>query len=258
MNMVLLATATLALGVSLGLSGYGGFLVPPLLVWLCGFDDPRRAVAHALVAALVPALLGAHLYHRRHPTSLLLVGVLCAGTVPGVLAGRWLTGALPATWLHVLIGLAVLAAGLAILAPLPHRAGTDPLRGADAHGRLRQPWLVAVGLTAGILSGVAGVVVGVGGPLVTTPVLMACGVALAPAVGAGLTNSVVVSLLGAGSLLDQVTLDPVVVLVTAVPQLVGVVIGIRLQPRVDVTLLTRVVSGLAVVAGIGFILQVGS
>src|SRR3990170_4539140 len=72
MSLAVLAAATLALGVCLGVSGYGGFLVPPLLVWLAGFDDPSRAVAHALIAAAAPSLLGAALYRRHHRTPRLL------------------------------------------------------------------------------------------------------------------------------------------------------------------------------------------
>jgi uncharacterized protein len=250
MNLLLLAAATLLLGVCVGMSGYGGFLVPPLLVWLAAFDDPRRAVAHALVAASVPALLGAILYRRRHRIPLLLVVVLCAGTVPGIVAGKALTSVVPATGLQVLIGAAVLAAGLLLLV---RPAGAEPATSTSRPG-----WLVPLTLGAGVLSGVAGVVVGVGGPLVTTPLLLAGGVALAPAVGAGLANSVLVCLLGAGSLLTDVTLDATVVVVTAVPQLVGVVLGVWLHPRVDAVSLTRVVSAVAVVVGIGFIFRAAS
>jgi uncharacterized membrane protein YfcA len=254
-QLLLLAAATLAIGVCLGLSGYGGFLVPPLLVWLAGFDDPSRAVAHALLAALAPAVVGAALYRRHHRTPGPLTLLLCAGTVPGIVAGRLLTSAVPDTWLRVLIGCAVLAAGVALVA----RPRDDQPPDAHSAAPLTRPsrWSVPVGLTAGLLSGMAGVVVGVGGPLVTTPVLMSTGVALAPAVGAGLTNSVVVSVLGAASLLDHVTLDVSVLLPTALPQLVGVVIGVRLHSRVDATLLTRIVSVLAVVVGLAFIVHRG-
>ena len=252
MNLLLLVVAMLAIGLCLGLSGYGGFLVPPLLVWLCEFDDPRRAVAHALLAATIPSLIGAYLYRRAHAAPALLTAVLCLGTVPGIVAGRLLSTAVPDAVLHVLIGTAVLAAGVALVARRPRPVATDRAVTRPArHGRL-----LPAALLAGVLSGVAGVVVGVGGPLVTTPVLMSSGVALAPAVGAGLANSVVVSLLGTASLLDDVSLDPVVLLATGVPQLVGVVVGVRLAPRVHGTVLTRVVSAVAVAVGMQFIVGV--
>jgi uncharacterized membrane protein YfcA len=247
MSLTLLAAATLALGVCLGVSGYGGFLVPPLLVWLAGFDDPSRAVAHALVAATLPSLLGAALYRRDHRTPWPLVLALCAGTLPGVLVGRWLTEVASDLLLHVLIGLAVLAAGVALV------VGRRAPRGETSDRRPRL--VVPTALGAGLLSGVAGVVVGVGGPLVTTPVLVSSGIPLSAAVGAGLANSVLVCVLGAASLLDRVDLDPAVLLAIALPQVVGVVVGVRLHPRVRGDWLTRLVAAVAVVVGIGFIVQ---
>jgi uncharacterized protein len=246
MSLLLLAVATFAVGICLGLSGYGGFLMPPLLVWLVGFD-PSQAVAHVLLAATPPSLLGAMLYRRTHRTPWLLIATLCAGTVPGIIAGRWLAGAASDALLHALIGVAVLLAGVALIAGRP--ASTVP---SPAGQRRAAP----AALGAGALSGVAGVAVGVGGPLVTTPVLLSSGVMLPAAIGAGLANAVLVCLLGAASLFgDVATLDPVVLLVTALPQLIGVVIGVRLHPRVGATLLTRAIAALAVVVGTGFILQ---
>lgn len=260
MSLLLLATATLALGVCLGISGYGGFLVPPLLVWLAGFDDPSRAVAHALVAATVPSLLGAVLYRRNHRTPWALVVALCAGTVPGVLLGRWLTGAASDVLLHLLLGAAVLAAGIALVArrgspAVAATAEPDAEPGPEAEPPRPARHLVPTALGAGVLSGIAGVVVGVGGPLVTTPVLLSSGIPLSTAVGAGLANSVVVCVLGAASLLDRVSLDAAVLLATALPQLVGVLVGVRLHPRVRTSLLTRLVAALAVVVGVGFLVQ---
>jgi uncharacterized protein len=260
MNLALLAAATLVLGVCLGVSGYGGFLVPPLLIWLAGFDDPSRAVAHALIAAAGPSLLGAVLYRRNHRTPRSLLIALCAGTVPGILAGRWLAEVASDVLLHVLIGVAVLLAGVAVVARRPRPGltqgvGADPDDPVDREGRQPGRRAIPAALGAGGLSGVAGVVVGVGGPLVTTPVLLSTGIPLAAAVGAGLANSVVVCLLGAASLLDRVTLDPVVLLATALPQLLGVFIGVRLHPRVGTTVLTRTVAAVAIVVGTGFIIQ---
>jgi uncharacterized membrane protein YfcA len=251
MTLLLLIVATFVLGIVLGLSGYGGFLVPPLLVALYGYD-PRTAVALALLAGVVPALLGAHLYHRAHRTPRSLVLWLCAGSVPGIVLGRLASAVVPDRWLQVLIGLAVLVAGIAlVLRQLrQHQRRTAAPGTPQPEGRL-----AAAAAGGGFLGGVAAVVVGVGGPLVTTPILVSRGIALGPAVGAGMANAVVVSVLGAASLLDQVTLDPVVLLGTAVPQLVGIVAGVRLRPYIGATFLTRVVSVVAVATGIVFITQ---
>lgn len=247
MDWIGLGVACLAIGVALGLSGYGGFLVPPALVWLLGLD-PRAAVAHALLASLLPALLGAVLYRREHGVSGRLVLLLCLGTVPGVVLGEVVSRALPPWLLQVLIGLAVLAAGLVLL----RRVRRPVADVADGAGPARAP--APTTLAAGGLSGAAGVVVGVGGPLVTTPLLVASGVALAPAVGAGLANNVVVAAAGSTTLLTRVDLDLAVLAVATVPQLLGVVAGVRWRSRVPTALLALVVALVAVASGVVLVL----
>ncbi len=251
----------LVVGTCLGLSGYGGFLVPPLLVWALDLD-PRTAVAHALLASLLPALLGAALYRRGHGLDARLVLLLCAGTVPGVLLGGALSRASPAWLLQAAIGAAVLVAGLALVRPR-HRvpAQDQPERDLDARTTstttptrtVTRTASTPATLTAGVLSGTAGVVVGVGGPLVTTPVLVAGGVALAPAVGAGLANNALVAGIGSLSLLPDVTLDAAVLAVVAGTQLVGVVAGVRLRPRVPAAAMSRLVAAVAVLTGLAFL-----
>jgi uncharacterized membrane protein YfcA len=245
---LLVVVGCLAVGTVLGLSGYGGFLVPPLLVWLLDVD-PRSAVAHALLASLLPALLGAVLYRREHGVSTRLVVLLCLGTLPGVLVGEAVSRALPPAVLQVLIGLAVLAAGVVLL----RRARRPVPEAADASAdQTRVP--APTTLAAGGVSGVAGVVVGVGGPLVTTPLLVASGVALAPAVGAGLANNVVVAAAGSTTLLTRVDLDPGVLLAVTVPQLVGVLAGVRWRSRVPTAVLAVGVALVAVASGLVLVL----
>ncbi|GAB4066151.1 hypothetical protein GCM10028777_17890 [Angustibacter speluncae] len=249
MEWVWVGVACLVIGVALGLSGYGGFLVPPVLVGLLGLD-PRAAVAHALLASLLPALLGAVLYRREHGVSARLVLLLCLGTLPGVLLGEVVSRALPTWVLQVLIGLAVLVAGLVLL-----RRARRPVPAVDEHddpARAQVP--PARTLAAGGLSGVAGVVVGVGGPLVTTPLLVASGVALGPAVGAGLANNVVVAAAGSATLLARVDLDAAVLAVATVPQLLGVVAGVRWRSRVPAGLLALGVALVAVASGVVLVL----
>lgn len=253
MEWVGVLVGCLVVGTCLGLSGYGGFLVPPLLVWALGMD-PREAVAHALLASLLPALLGAALYRRGHGLDARLVLLLCAGTVPGVLLGGALSRASPPWLLQAAIGAAVLVAGLALVRPVRRRPASDPAVAAPGStGRRTGGAGTPATLAAGVLSGTAGVVVGVGGPLVTTPVLVAGGVALAPAVGAGLANNAVVAGIGSLGLLPDVTLDPAVLAVVAGTQLVGVVAGVRWRPRVPTTAMARLVAAVAVFTGAAFL-----
>lgn len=223
--LALVAALVLLIGISVGVSGYGGFLVPILLVVVLGMD-PRSAVAHGLISFVVPGLIGAWLYWRKqNRPSMRVVLALCAGTVPGVLVGRVISVALPEVVLQVLVALLVAAAGISMLVRR-RRAARTP---GAAVSRSR---LAVAAVIAGFLAGIVSVLAGVGGPLVTVPVLVAMGAELAPAVGAALLNSVFNVALGAGALADLVHIDWPVLVVITLAQLVGMPIGAWLHDRI--------------------------
>lgn len=248
MDVALVAVLVLAIGVSLGISGYGGFLIPALLVAVLHMGT-RDAVAHALVSFILPGMVGAYLYWRReNRPSWSLALWLCVGTVPGTLAGRAVSVSVADVVLQIVLGLVVLVAGLALLVPRRATAG-----GASSIGTRLPARFVPVVLLAGFLGGVAAVVAGVGGPLVTVPILMSVGVELAPLVGAALLNSVVVAAFGAVSLLTAVTIDPLVLATITTAQVAGVPLGVWLQRRVRPSLLIPVIASAAVLAGVALV-----
>lgn len=223
--IALVGALVLLIGVSVGVSGYGGFLVPILLVVALGMD-PRSAVAHGLLSFILPGLVGAWLYWRKQQRpSLRIVLALCAGTVPGVLAGRLISAALSDLVLQVLVALLVAAAGLSMF--LRRRRATR-----EPAVAVRPRRLAGAAAGAGFLAGIASVLAGVGGPLVTVPVLVAMGAELAPAVGASLLASVVNVALGAGALSGLVQVDWPVLIVITVTQLAGMPIGAWLHDRI--------------------------
>jgi len=249
MDLLLIAALVLAIGVSLGLSGYGGFLVPALLVAVLHLAT-RDAVATGLLSFVLPGVLGAWLYWRQeNRPSWYLTLLLCLGTVPGVLVGRLVSVSVADVTLQVLLGAVVIASGLFLLLRRRPPAGPPPPGGP----RRLPARLVPAVLGAGFLGGLAAVVAGVGGPLVTVPILMSFGLDLAPLVGAALLNSVVVSLLGAASLLGAVHVDPLVLAVVTLAQLAGVPVGVWLQRRVRPARLVPVIAVVSAVTGVGLV-----
>jgi uncharacterized protein len=235
-----LGVLVLAIGVSLGLSGIGGFLIPPLLVALAGFET-RAAVADALISFVPSGVLGAMLSWRSQPFSRSLTVALCVGTVPGVVAGRELSLALSQGTLQDLLAGAVVVAAIFLLLVRPHRPGRK--RRIDGRFGL---WLVAA---TGFVGGALTVLAGVGGPLVAVPALVLLGVATAAAVAAALVASVVGSALGAIALAPSIDNFhwPVLALVIAA-QLAGVATGVWLRSRVPARRLPQLVAVVALVA----------
>jgi uncharacterized protein len=254
-SLILVAVLVLAIGVSLGLSGYGGFLIPALLVAVLHMGT-RDAVAHGLLSFVCPGIVGAWLYWRQeNRPSWYLTLLLCAGTVPGVLIGRQVSVSVANVTLQLVLGVVVLVSGLTLF--LRRRPGAGPAAsGAVGRtaGRRELPGRLAIVVAvAGFLGGLAAVVAGVGGPLITVPILISFGLELAPLVGAALLNSVVVSLLGAASLIGAVSIDPLALAVVTVAQLSGVPVGVWLQRRVKAARLLPIIAAASAIAGVGLV-----
>lgn len=249
MALSLIAALVFCIGISLGISGYGGFLIPAILASVSHLGA-RDAVAHGLISFIVPGIVGAVLYWRRErKPSWFVAGWLCVGTVPGVFAGRMLSGVLDQRLLGLILAVVVLLAGIGLLAQRRLRR-TQPPRES------RSPAVSATVVGgAGLFGGAAAVLTGVGGPLITVPLLTAFGYEVTTLIGAAILNSVLVSVLAASSLLSIVTIDPVLLLIISAVQVVGVAIGVRLQPKVGAGRLTVFIAVASIVVGIGLIVR---
>lgn len=235
MALALVSALVLLIGVSLGLSGIGGFLIPPLLVAALGVP-PRAAVAAALISFVPSGLLGAWLYRRQRSFDLRLALALGLGTLPGVAIGREISLSLSEATLQRVLAVAVLAAAAALVLVHPGR-----------HARSRRTFgpAVAIGCVAGVLT----VLAGVGGPLVAVPALLLLGIDSAAAVGAALLASVVGSGLGAVALLPEASGLTAGTLAAVIGfQLAGVTAGVTLRTRIPTARLPQLIAGTAAVS----------
>lgn len=126
-----------------------------------------------------------------------------------------------------------------------HR-GTEPDTKADTgantqHGPRHHPrhglaLLIAGGLVVGVASGMFGV----GGPLLTVPLLVAIGTPILPALAAAQVQSVIISGVGTVGYLSQSAIDWPLALIVGIPELLGVVIGWRIARRVPTRHLKRI------------------
>lgn len=223
--LALIGAAVLVIGFSLGVSGLGGFLVPALLVAILGME-PTTAVFHGLVSFLIPGVIGAWMYWRKDQRPSWRIAILlCVGTLPGLIVGRQISLAASPTVLQLILAAIVVGSAVLLLAQGRRRDRES----------VQPPARVAVPAagSAGFLGGISTVLAGVGGPLVTVPVLAACGMALTPVIGAALLNSVFGVAMGVVLLAGTVQLQPTVLVVITAAQLIGVPIGARWQDRLD-------------------------
>jgi uncharacterized membrane protein YfcA len=150
-------------GILSGLFAIGGAIVMvPLLVWRAGMDQ-RRAAATSLVAIIPTAVASSATYLVHADIDFVAAALMAIGSIGGAIIGSRLLGRLPLEWLRWLFIAFILLIAAYLLyhvtVPEPvHALAISPLIGAGY-----------VGL--GVLTGVASGLFGIGGAIISVPLL---------------------------------------------------------------------------------------
>jgi uncharacterized membrane protein YfcA len=177
-------------GFAAGLLGIGGGLVvvAPLAAVLEAKGVPREmalhmAVASALATIVATAVSSTVAHHRRGAVRWPLVLGLAPAMVAGSLLGAQVVAALPARGLALVVGGVAAAAGARML------LGLTPAPGARVPG----PGLLA---GAGVVIGAVSAMVGIGGGVMTVPLLVRRRLAMGQAVGTSAALGLPIALTG--------------------------------------------------------------
>lgn len=225
----LVAVALLA-GVGITTVGPGGVFVTAALYGLT--DLSSAAVAGTASATFVATgLLGSGAYVRS--------GELTAGPAreaAAILSATGLAGALAGTRLNLAVGdrlfgalLAAFLAGVGVLVAYRELVGIEPggiLTGGAGRRRLA---LALVGSAVGVLGGM----LGVGGPVVAVPALVALGMGMLRAVAVAQVQSIFLALFATVGYWTVGAVDVATAVLVGVPQLVGVLVGWRVAHLVS-------------------------
>lgn len=234
-----MALAALAIGIAVGATGIGGFLLIPVLWW--ALDVPlRHAMGTTLIASAANGLLATVLFARRGSMPWAIAAPLSAGGVVCAFAGGVLTAMLPALVLAKLLG-AVIAIGSAYaLVKRAPDAGALPSRPA---------LLFVIGLISGLIAGLTGA----GGPLISVPLMTLAGFPYLATVASSQALQLVASAAGGAAYwLDGAVLGQALLIVIPA-ELAGIWAGVRLAHRLDVATARRVLAILGVVIGVGLL-----
>jgi uncharacterized protein len=244
-TLVLLGLFGLAAGVGTTALGPGGVLITIGLFLLSGL--PPAAVSGTAIAANAGgALLGTGVFVRSghlggagtRRLALVLVGAAAVGTPLGVIANAHVSGGA----FGMLLGACVIAIGALVYLRERHgRAGaTAPKPGNTAPpARLIAPIGFAVAVVSGLF--------GLGGQLLSVPLLISIGVAMLPGLGAAQAQSIVIAGVGTVGYAIRGAIAWPLVPVVGVPLLAGALAGWRLA-RVLPTERLRAVLAVVLVA----------
>lgn len=225
-GLVLLAVAA---GIGITAVGPGGVLITVGLFAFTGLP-PARVAGTAIVTNVATGVLGTAVYTRsgqlREPrtrrTAALLAAAALVGTPLGVLANGLVTGRAFGVLLGVFIAL---VAVLVLRRRPPDAGGTGPGNGTgDGDGAGRGiGWPAAVAVGAGVAA--VGAMFGVGGPLLSVPLLIALGMPVLPALAAAQAQSVVIAAAGTAGYVAAGAVDWRLAALLGVPELAGVLAG---------------------------------
>jgi uncharacterized protein len=239
--LVALAAFGLVAGIGITAVGPGGVLATAGL-FLCTDLPPATVAGTAIVTNVATGLVGSFAYlrsgHLAEPntarTARVLAGTAVVGTPVGVLANFLV----PGRFFGLLLASFVVVVALLVWV----RQRKDAV---DRQPHLSMAVLAGGGVAIAVVSGMFGV----GGPLLTVPLLVAVGTPMLSAVAASQVQSVIISTVGAAGYLSQGSIDWRLAAVVGVPELCGVLIGWQVARRVPGRHLIRVmIAALLVVA----------
>lgn len=243
--LVSLALVAFLAGVGNTGVGVGGVFVTASLYVLT--DLPSEVVAGtALATFAATGALGGYSYVRSGEltgggrTLALTLGV---GSGLGVFGGILFNARLPTATVEALFGLAIVVVGISIvyreLRELEPRFDLDP---ETASGKAL---FVGVGAGVGFVSGL----LGIGGLAVVVPALVLLDVPLLVTIGVGQVVSGLLSFVGAVGFALRAPVDPFLVALIAIPQLVGVVVGWKVAHYTPERPLKLALAGVLVITG---------
>lgn len=232
--LLVLAIFGFVAGIGITAVGPGGILATAGLFLFTGLA-PATVAGTAMVTNVATGLLGTIIYARSgqlgEPNTRRTALVLAGTGIVGTPAGVFINSVLPAGLFGILLALFVtLIAGLVWLRQRRPRPVVP-----DQH-RHAMTLLVGGGLVVAVASGMFGV----GGPLLTVPLLVAVGTPMLSALAAAQVQSIVIATVGSLGYLSQDAIDWGLALLVGVPELCGVVIGWKIARLVPARHLTQV------------------
>jgi uncharacterized membrane protein YfcA len=216
--LILLVAVGLVCGIGITALGPGGVLATIGLYALTNLT-PAQVAGTAIVTNIAAGVLGAVVYTKsgqlREPQTrriaVLLAATAIVGTPVGVLINSVISG-------HVFgLLLAAFVAGTAVLVWYRDRAAPA----TDAPVNTRAIVVIAVGVGAATAAGMFGI----GGPMLTVPLLVALRVPVLSALAAAQAQSVVIGSVGTIGYLAQGAIDWPLAALVGIPAVIGALAG---------------------------------
>lgn len=218
-------------GIGITALGPGGVLPTIGLFTLTGLS-PAGVAGTAIVTHVATGVLGTAAFTRsgqlRDPATRRTALTLAAAALLGTPIGTLINTVVSTRVFGLVLG--VFVAGVAAL--VWYRS-----RGESVHAAKHPPGTVVAGI--GLAVSVAAGLVGIGGPMLTVPILVALGVPVLEALASAQVQSVVIAATGTVGYLAQGSIDWPLATLVGVPELAGVLLGWKIARTLPTRTLTK-------------------
>lgn len=218
MPIILLACIGLLAGIGISAVGPGGVLATIGLFLFTGLS-PAVVAGTAMVTHVATGVVGSLAYlrsgHLRDRRTVRIAGILLATAIVGTPVGVLLNSVISSQAFGVLLTIFVIV----VAALVWFRQRQIPDESAHPHHPVAA--LIAIGILVAAVSGLFGV----GGPLLTVPLLVTIGTPMLAALAAAQAQSIIISIVGSVGYLSIGAVDWTLAVVVGIPELCGVLIG---------------------------------
>lgn len=240
MSMILLGILSVLVGLIIGASGVGGVLLIPLLTYLGGLSI-HQAMATALFSFFFTGVIATVTYQRYGSIDWKITIPVCVGSMVTSYAGAYVNAFVDARALYVILGIIIVSSSAYSMRPPRQSNIADSL---EPRGRFYT--LLAVGLVVGFLCGLTGI----GGGLVSLPIMLILGFHPLASIATGQVLQSIVAVFGSISNISNGFVDFQIVWWVTGLEIVGVFLGVRIAHVVPVMKLKKSVSLLCLAIGV--------
>lgn len=243
--VIIIFISNLIVGVLLGMSSIGGFLLP--LIYVGFLQLPlRESLALSFLSYAVAGIIGSYSYWKAKNIDVKLAMVISVGSIPGSFIGVQLNFLIPDQLAKLVMYLFVLLSGLSLLIKRKERE--------DSQGRHKSKLLknkISIFIIGLIIAAVCALT-GAGGPILLVPLITSLGLNIRVAVGVGLFNSVIIAIPSVFGYFQHTNMDEIALLIVAsvVGQIIGITNGTFLANKIKIDHLLYLIASITIVTSL--------
>ena len=241
---VFLALVSLIVGTLIGTVGVGGILLIPALSALADLST-HASMATALFSFIFTGVIGTWLYQRRGSIDWGITIPVCIGAIVFGYIGAMANAHADARLLNIILALIIVFAGIYAMRPYKGESCFQAQPGNRKHLIM----LLLIGSTVGFGSGLTGV----GGPVLSVPIMVIIGFNPLTAIATSQVIQIAAAVSGSVSNLSNGFIDFQVASWVTVVELIGVMLGVHIAHTAKTHHLRNFVAVTCILVG-GFIL----